>query len=386
MQSGRSRTVSRAAREILSRNLTRRRPDAFAKSANVVYNIMEEMCGSGREYMNFCREDTIMAIIDKIIAQAKSNVKHIVLPEGEETRNIQAARKIADAGIAKLTVLGDPEKVKAVAAETNTCLCGIEIVDPKASEKAASYASALYELRKAKGMTEEEAARKVQDPMFYGVMMVKMGDADGLVSGAIHSTGDMLRPALQIIKCKPGIKTVSSCFMMESPIEEYGVMIFSDCAVIPNPTAEELANIAVAAAESARTLAGIEPKVAMLSFSTKGSAKHDNVTKVQEATRLARELAPELKLDGELQLDAAIVPSVGALKAPGSEVAGHANVLVFPDLQAGNIGYKLVQRFGRAEAYGPILQGIAKPCNDLSRGCSVDDIVATVAITAVQAQ
>ena len=336
---------------------------------------MEEMCGSGREYMNFCREDTIMAIIDKIIAQAKSNVKHIVLPEGEETRNIQAARKIADAGIAKLTVLGDPEKVKAVAAETNTCLCGIEIVDPKTSEKAASYASALYELRKAKGMTEEEAARKVQDPMFYGVMMVKMGD-----------TGDMLRPALQIIKCKPGIKTVSSCFMMESPIEEYGVMIFSDCAVIPNPTAEELANIAVAAAESARTLAGIEPKVAMLSFSTKGSAKHDNVTKVQEATRLARELAPELKLDGELQLDAAIVPSVGALKAPGSEVAGHANVLVFPDLQAGNIGYKLVQRFGRAEAYGPILQGIAKPCNDLSRGCSVDDIVATVAITAVQAQ
>ena len=244
----------------------------------------------------------------------------------------------------------------------------------------------MYELRKAKGMTEEEAARKVQDPMFYGVMMVKMGDADGLVSGAIHSTGDMLRPALQIIKCKPGIKTVSSCFMMESPIEEYGVMIFSDCAVIPNPTAEELANIAVAAAESARTLAGIEPKVAMLSFSTKGSAKHDNVTKVQEATRLAREFAPELKLDGELQLDAAIVPSVGALKAPGSEVAGHANVLVFPDLQAGNIGYKLVQRFGKAEAYGPILQGIAKPCNDLSRGCSVDDIVATVAITAVQAQ
>ena len=239
---------------------------------------MEEMCGSGREYMNFCREDTIMAIIDKIIAQAKSNVKHIVLPEGEETRNIQAARKIADAGIAKLTVLGDPEKVKAVAAETNTCLCGIEIVDPKTSEKAASYASALYELRKAKGMTEEEAARKVQDPMFYGVMMVKMGDADGLVSGAIHSTGDMLRPALQIIKCKPGIKTVSSCFMMESPIEEYGVMIFSDCAVIPNPTAEELANIAVAAAESARTLAGIEPKVAMLSFSTKGSAQHDDVT------------------------------------------------------------------------------------------------------------
>ena len=236
-------------------------------------------------------------------------------------------------------------------------------------------------------MTPEQAAELViGNTLYFGAVMLKAGDADGMVAGAINSTGNVLRPALQIIKCKPGIKTVSSCFMMESPIEEYGVMIFSDCAVIPNPTAEELANIAVAAAESARTLAGIEPKVAMLSFSTKGSAKHDNVTKVQEATRLAKELAPELKLDGELQLDAAIVPSVGALKAPGSEVAGHANVLVFPDLQAGNIGYKLVQRFGKAEAYGPILQGIAKPCNDLSRGCSVDDIVATVAITAVQAQ
>ena len=350
---------------------------------------MEEMCGSGREYMNFCREDTIMAIIDKIIAQAKSNVKHIVLPEGEETRNIQAARKIADAGIAKLTVLGDPEKVKAVAAETNTCLCGIEIVDPKTSEKAASYASALYELRKAKGMTEEEAARKVQDPMFYGVMMVKMGDADGLVSGAIHSTGDMLRPALQIIKSKPGIKTVSSCFLMESPNKEYGddgIMIFADCAVNIDPDAEALANIALGAADSARSLAGIEPRVAMLSFSTKGSAKHDQVTKVQEATRIAKEMAPDLMLDGELQLDAALVEKVGQLKAPGSAVAGHANTLVFPSLEAGNIGYKLVQRLGNAEAYGPILQGIAKPCNDLSRGCSVEDIVATVAITAAQAQ
>ena len=330
-----------------------------------------------------------MAIIDKIIAQAKSNVKHIVLPEGEETRNIQAARKIADAGIAKLTVLGDPEKVKAVAAETNTCLCGIEIVDPKTSEKAASYASALYELRKAKGMTEEEAARKVQDPMFYGVMMVKMGDADGLVSGAIHSTGDMLRPALQIIKSKPGIKTVSSCFLMESPNKEYGddgIMIFADCAVNIDPDAEALANIALGAADSARSLAGIEPRVAMLSFSTKGSAKHDQVTKVQEATRIAKEMAPDLMLDGELQLDAALVEKVGQLKAPGSTVAGHANTLVFPSLEAGNIGYKLVQRLGNAEAYGPILQGIAKPCNDLSRGCSVEDIVATVAITAAQAQ
>ena len=238
-------------------------------------------------------------------------------------------------------------------------------------------------------MTEEKAAATVKDPMYYGIMMVKAGEADGLVSGAIHSTGDMLRPALQIIKSKPGIKTVSSCFLMESPETEYGengIMIFADCAVNIDPDAEQLANIALGAADSARSLAGIEPRVAMLSFYTKGSAKHDNVTKVQEATRIAHEMAPELMLDGDLQLDAALVPSVGALKAPGSAVAGKANVLVFPDLEAGNIGYKLVQRLGKAEAYGPILQGIAKPCNDLSRGCSVDDIVATVAITAVQAQ
>ena len=325
-----------------------------------------------------------MAIIDTIFAKAKSNVKHIVLPEGDEKRNIQAAAKIVKEGIATITVLGNLDAVKKAAAETGTDLTGIEIIDPAASEKTASYASLLYELRKAKGMTEEEAAKKVLDPMYYGILMVKSGDADGLVSGAVHSTADMLRPALQVIKSKPGIKTVSSCFLIESPV--FGVMIFSDCAVNIAPSAEELANIAVAAADSAVSLGGIEPKVAMLSFSTKGSAKHDNVTKVQEATALAKQLAPDLKLDGELQLDAAIVPSVGELKAPGSEVAGHANVLVFPDLQAGNIGYKLAQRFGKSEAYGPILQGIAKPCNDLSRGCSVDDIVATVAITAVQAQ
>ncbi|MCR4577474.1 MAG: phosphate acetyltransferase [Clostridiales bacterium] len=325
-----------------------------------------------------------MAIIDTIFAKAKSNVKHIVLPEGDEKRNIQAAAKIVREGIATITVLGNLDAVKKAAAETGTDLTGIEIIDPATSEKTASYASLLYELRKAKGITEEEAAKKALDPMYYGILMVKSGDADGLVSGAVHSTADMLRPALQVIKSKPGIKTVSSCFLIESPV--FGVMIFSDCAVNIAPSAEELANIAVAAADSAVSLGGIEPKVAMLSFSTKGSAKHDNVTKVQEATALAKQLAPDLKLDGELQLDAAIVPSVGELKAPGSEVAGHANVLVFPDLQAGNIGYKLAQRFGKSEAYGPILQGIAKPCNDLSRGCSVDDIVATVAITAVQAQ
>ena len=327
-----------------------------------------------------------MAIIDKIKAKAKANVKHIVLPEGEEIRNIQAAAMIVEQGLAKLTLLGNPDKVKEVAAGVN--LEGVAIIDPATSEKSAEYANMLFEIRKAKGMTEEQAANLVKDPMYYGVMMVKAGDADGLVSGAIHSTGDMLRPALQIIKSKPGIKTVSSCFLMECPNKAYGddgVMIFADCAVNIDPDAEQLANIALGAADSARALAGIEPRVAMLSFSTKGSAKHDNVTKVQEATRIAKEMAPDLMLDGELQLDAAIVEKVGQLKAPGSKVAGHANTLVFPDLGAGNIGYKLVQRLAGAEAYGPILQGIAKPCNDLSRGCSVDDIVATVAITAAQA-
>ena len=328
-----------------------------------------------------------MAIIDKIKAKAKADIKHIVLPEGEEIRNVQAAVMIRDQGLAKLTLLGNPAKVKEVAAGAD--LTGIDIIDPADSDKAPLYAATLYDLRKAKGMTEEEAAKKVADPMYYGIMMVKLGDADGLVSGAIHSTGDMLRPALQVIKSKPGMKTVSSCFLMECPDKSFGdngVMIFSDCGVNIDPDAEQLANIALGAADSARSLAGMEPRVAMLSFSTKGSAKHDNVTKVQEATRIAKEMAPDLMLDGELQLDAALVEKVGQLKAPGSKVAGHANTLVFPNLDAGNIGYKLVQRLAHAEAYGPILQGIAKPCNDLSRGCSAEDIVATVAITAVQAQ
>ena len=328
-----------------------------------------------------------MAIIDKIKAKAKADLKHIVLPEGEEIRNVQAAIMVRDQGLAKLTLLGNPEKVKEVAAGAS--LEGIDIIDPATSDKAGTYAAQLFEIRKAKGMTEEKAAALVKDPMYYGIMMVKLGDADGLVSGAIHSTGDMLRPALQIIKSKPGMKTVSSCFLMECPNKAYGengVMIFSDCGVIPNPTAEELANIALGAADSARSLAGMEPRVAMLSFSTKGSAKHDSVTKVQEATRIAQEMAPELMLDGELQLDAALVEKVGQLKNPGGAIQGNANVFIFPDLQAGNIGYKIAQRLGGADAIGPNLQGLAKAMNDLSRGCSAEDIVATVAITACQAQ
>lgn len=331
-----------------------------------------------------------MSAIDKIKAKAKSKVMHIVLPEGTEPRTVQATRKITDQGIAKVTLLGNPDEVKKVAAETGTDLTGVEIIDPKTSEKSAAYASLLYELRKAKGMTPEQAAELVTgNTLYFGAVMLKAGDADGMVAGAINSTGNVLRPALQIIKTAPGIKVVSSCFIMEIPDHQWGddgVMIFGDCAVIPNPTAEELASIAIASAASGKQLVDIDPRVAMLSFSTKGSAKHDNVTKVQEATKLAHELAPELKLDGELQADAALVESVGQLKAPGSTVAGHANTLIFPDLQAGNIGYKLVQRLAGAEAIGPIIQGLAKPVSDLSRGCSVDDIVSVVAITAVKAQ
>ena len=330
-----------------------------------------------------------MSAIEKIKAKARADVKHIVLPEGTEPRTVQASAKILKEGVARVTLLGNPDEVRKVAAETGTDLTGVAIIDPATSEKRAAYADLLYELRKAKGMTPEQATELVtKNPLYYGAVMLKAGDADGMVAGAINSTGNVLRPALQIIKTAPGIKVVSSCFIMELPDPKWGdngVMIFGDCAVIPNPTAEELAAIAIASAASGKQLVDINPRVAMLSFSTKGSAKHDNVTKVQEATKLAHELAPDLQLDGELQADAALVESVGQLKSPGSTVAGHANVLVFPDLQAGNIGYKLVQRLAGAEAYGPILQGIAKPCNDLSRGCSVDDIVATVAITAAQA-
>ena len=331
-----------------------------------------------------------MSAIEKIKAKARADVKHIVLPEGTEPRTVQASAKILKEGVARVTLLGNPEEVRKVAAETGTDLAGVAIIDPATSEKSAAYADLLYELRKAKGMTPEQATELVtKNPLYYGAVMLKAGDADGMVAGAINSTGNVLRPALQIIKTAPGIKVVSSCFIMELPDPKWGdngVMIFGDCAVIPNPTAEELAAIAIASAASGKQLVDINPRVAMLSFSTKGSAKHENVTKVQEATKLAHELAPDLQLDGELQADAALVESVGQLKSPGSTVAGHANVLVFPDLQAGNIGYKLVQRLAGAEAIGPIIQGLAKPVSDLSRGCSVDDIVSVVSITAVKAQ
>ena len=321
-----------------------------------------------------------MSLIETIKTKAKKDVKRIVLPEGEEPRTIAAAKIIRDEGLAVPVLLGDPARIDAE---------GIEIIDPETSDKAAGYANELYELRKAKGITPEDAAKLVKDPMYYGIMMVKLGDADGLVSGAVHTTGDMLRPALQIIKTKPGMKVVSSSFLMDCPnksLGENGLLVYADCVVMPNPTAEELAHIAVSAAETARALCDIEePRVALLSFSTKGSAKHELVSKVQQATEIAHQIAPSLLLDGELQLDAALVPEIAASKAKGSPVEGRANVLIFPDLQAGNIGYKITQRIAGADCFA-VLQGLAKPCNDLSRGCSVDDIVNTVAMTAVQAQ
>ena len=330
-----------------------------------------------------------MSMVDDIKKKAQSKLMTIVLPEGDEPRTVQAAKIIKDDGLAKPVLIGSKTAVEKTAKDTNTDISGIEIIDPATSPKAENYAKELYELRKAKGVTEEDAAKLVQDVMYYGIMMVKTGDADGLVSGAVHTTGDMLRPALQLIKTKPGIKVVSSSFLMDCPnknLGHNGLLVYADCVVMPNPTADELAEIGISAADTAKRLCGIEePKVAFLSFSTKGSAKHELVTKVQQAVAKAHELAPDLCLDGEMQFDAALVPEIGASKAPGSPVAGHANVLIFPDLQAGNIGYKITQRIGGAECFA-VLQGLAKPCNDLSRGCSVEDIVNTVAFTAVQAQ
>ena len=329
-----------------------------------------------------------MSMIDLVREKARQNQKRIVLPEGEEPRTVQAAALVKQEGLAVPVLLGDPEKIRAVAEQTGTDISGIDLVNPSDSPKVCAYADALYELRKAKGLSREDAVRLTADPMYYGILMVRLGDADGLVSGAVHTTGDMLRPALQIIKTKPGISIVSSSFLMNCPnknLGQDGLLVYADCVVVPCPTAAELAQIAVSAADTARVLCGIEePRVALLSFSTKGSAKHELVDKVRRAVEIAHEMAPDLLLDGEMQLDAALVPEVGMLKAPGSPVAGRANVLVFPDLQAGNIGYKITQRIAGAECFA-VLQGLARPCNDLSRGCSVQDIVNTITLTAVQA-
>ena len=312
---------------------------------------------------------------------AKADKKTIVLPEGEDPRTIEAAKKIVEEGLANLVILGDPAQID---------VPGVTVIDPRTAEKKQAYAEKFAKLRAKKGVTLPEALEQMNDATYFGTMMVKMGDADGLVSGACHSTANTLRPALQILKTAPGTKLVSAFFIMCTKSPEFGAdgtLLFADCGLNINPNADELSEIALASAESWKAfMPGEEPKVAMLSFSTMGSAKGDVPTKVQEAVKLANEKNPELALDGDLQLDAALVQSVADLKAPNSSVAGNANILVFPDLEAGNIGYKLVQRFGGAEAYGPVLQGIAKPVNDLSRGCSADDIVGVVAITAVQAQ
>lgn len=329
-----------------------------------------------------------MGFIDEIKARAKADKKTIILPETEDERTYKAAEAVLKEGIADLILIGNKEDIEKKKGTYD--ISGAKIVDPAENDKTEAYIAKLVELRQKKGMTEEQARELLMSNyIYYGVMMVKMGDADGMVSGACHSTADTLRPCLQILKTKPGTKLVSAFFLMVVPdcdMGANGTFIFGDAGLEQNPDPDKLANIALSSAESFRTLTGKEPIVAMLSHSTKGSAKHPDVDKVVEATKLAHELDPELKLDGELQLDAAIVPEVGASKAPGSTVAGHANVLIFPDLDAGNIGYKLVQRLGKAEAYGPLTQGIAAPVNDLSRGCSAEDIVGVVAITAVQAQ
>ena len=326
-----------------------------------------------------------MTFLESMIERAQADRKVIVLPEGDDARTLEAAQEILARDVADLIILGD---AKAIAA-SGFDLAGAQVIDPRSSELREPLAAELVELRRAKGMTPEQADALMDDVLYFGVMMVKTGRADGMVAGACHATGDVLRPCLQILKTAPGVALVSSFFVMVVPdcdLGADGTFIFSDCGLEVQPDAERLAHIAVNSAASWRTLIGTEPAVALLSHSSHGSARNDDAAKVVQATALARELAPELALDGELQLDAAIVPEVGASKAPDSPVAGHANVLVFPDLDAGNIGYKLVQRLAKAEAYGPITQGIAAPVNDLSRGCSAADIVGVIAITCVQAQ
>ena len=328
--------------------------------------------------------------MENIIARAKANKQRIVLPESLEERTITAADMALRDGLAEIILIGNKEEIMALAAKLGLKHIGqATIIDPKTIEKTEVYAQLLFQLRQKKGMTIEKAREQVLDPLYFGCLIIKSGDADGQISGALSTTGDTLRPALQIIKCSPGITCVSGAMLLITQTPQYGeegVLVMGDVAVTPMPDAQQLAQIAVCTAQTAKSVAGFaDPRVAMLSVSTKGSAKHEVVDKVVEATRLAKELDPSLKIEGELQADAALVPSVGQKKAPGSEIAGHANVLVAPCLEVGNIGYKLVQRLGNADAIGPILQGIARPVNDLSRGCSVDDIYKMVAITACQA-
>ncbi|MEI8224867.1 MAG: phosphate acetyltransferase [Bacteroidota bacterium] len=330
-----------------------------------------------------------MELLDRIKQNAKKHNKRIVLPEGYEERTIKAADIAIKEELAQIILIGDPAEINSHAAKLGLKnISKATIINPKSHGKRDHYIDMMVELRKNKGMTREEASKLIEDPLYLGVLMVKNGDADGEVSGADHSTGDVLRPAFHYIKTAPGISVVSGAFIMILPDKNFGengVIIFADGAVHPNPNEKELAEIAVATAHTAKAIAGFEPRIAMLSFSTKGSAKHELVDKVVNATRIAKEMAPELQIDGELQVDAALIEAIGKSKAPGSTIAGKANILIFPDLNSGNIAYKLVQRLAHAEAIGPVLQGMAAPINDLSRGCSVNDIVSMIAITSLQA-